>query len=72
MIFGHGIHECIGRDIGLATFCGMVGPLFALPRLRRARGRQGMIQLGERDLYPEHNYPQHLWVRFDPRWLPRR
>jgi len=72
MLFGHGIHECIGREIGLATLCGMTAPLFALPRLRRARGNAGMIQFGTRGLYPEQNYPQHLKVRFDPRWLPAR
>ena len=66
MLFGHGIHWCIGRDVGVATLVGMVRPLFALDRLHRAWGRRGMIQSGPRGEHPAQDYPQHLLVAFDP------
>jgi len=67
MIFGHGEHFCVGDGVGMDTLTGMAQPLFALERLRRVRGRRGMLQSGARGRYPHQNYPAHLIVRFDPR-----
>ena len=66
MLFGHGLHECIGREVGVATLVGMAQPLFALEGLRRAWGRRGMIQQGTKGEHPAQSYPQHLMVGFDP------
>ena len=64
MLFGHGLHECIGRGVGMATLTGMAQPLFALPGLRRAPGRAGSLRDGPLGEFPAQNYPQHLGVLF--------
>ena len=64
MLFGYGRHSCIGRDIGLAMLTGMAVPLFGLEGLRRARGRLGRLRNGEIGVFPDQNYPRHLFVRF--------
>jgi cytochrome P450 len=64
MMFGHGIHWCIGRELGLAVLTGGAIPLFAHEGVRRARGRQGRLRNGPAGEFPEQNYPQHLCVTF--------
>lgn len=42
--FGHGMHECFGRQIAQAQIPTIVMQLMRLPNLRRAPGRQGRIR----------------------------
>lgn len=70
LLFGHGIHECIGRDLGVAMLVGMAEPIFALPGLRRVRGRDGRLRKGPRGAFPAQHYPQHLIARFDLEGAP--
>jgi cytochrome P450 len=65
MIFGYGLHACMGEGIGLQLLAGMALPLLALPGLRRAHGRAGRLRFGEVGRYPEENYPQHLLVCYE-------
>jgi cytochrome P450 len=65
MLFGHGLHECIGRGVGIATLTGMLQPLFALPGLRRAPGSAGTLRDGPLGKFPAQDYPRHLGVYFD-------
>jgi cytochrome P450 len=65
MLFGHGLHECIGREVGMTTLVGMALPLFARPGLRRAPGKAGDLRAGPADEFPAQNYPQHLGVLFE-------
>lgn len=65
MIFGYGLHACMGEAIGLQLLAGMAMPLLALPGLRRARGGAGRLRFGEVGRYPDENYPQHLLVCYE-------
>jgi len=65
MIFGHGLHACIGQAIGLQLLAGMAQPLFALSGLRRVSGHAGRIRYGKIGTYPAQNYPQHLLVSYE-------
>lgn len=58
MVFGHGIHRCIGEAIARVQIAECVRALFALPGLRRAPGAAG--RLTRRGAFPEH-----LRVDFD-------
>lgn len=62
MMFGHGLHWCFGRDVGMDMLLGMAQPLFVLPKLRRAPG--GQLLSGRKGRFPEQNHPRSLRVRF--------
>jgi len=59
MLFGHGLHWCLGAFIAEAQITQTLKQLVARKNLRRAKGPSGKLQhLG--------SFPQHLMVEFDP------
>ena len=59
LVFGHGIHKCIGALLARVQTAECLRVLFSKPGFRRAAGRQGRLQrLGP--------YPEKLMVEFDP------
>lgn len=57
LIFGHGLHWCVGAFIAEAQITQTFKPLVAQPRLRPVSGKLGQLQrLGQ--------FPAHLWVEF--------
>lgn len=58
LVFGHGIHWCIGSAIARVQIAEAFRVLFSRPNVRRARGRPG--RLTRRGAFPEH-----LHVAFD-------
>ena len=59
LIFGHGIHKCIGALLARVQTAECLRALFSKPGFRRAAGRAGKLQrLGP--------YPEKLMVEFDP------
>ncbi|WP_311031378.1 cytochrome P450 [Mesorhizobium koreense] len=64
LVFGHGIHQCIGAAIARVQIAECFRSLFLKPGLRRADGRAGRLtRLGA--------YPESLVVCFDPAPLSR-
>jgi cytochrome P450 len=59
LMFGSGLHWCLGKFIAVAQITQTLKPLLVKNRLRRAAGKDGQLQL----LGP---FPQHLIVEFDP------
>lgn len=59
LMFGSGLHWCIGYFIAVAQITQTLKPLLAKNGLRRADGKDGQLQL----LGP---FPEHLIVEFDP------
>lgn len=59
MLFGHGLHECIGAFLARAQITQTMKPLLKRKNLRRASGPAGQMQ---RVLV----FPVHLFVEFDP------
>jgi cytochrome P450 len=59
MLFGHGLHWCLGAFIAQAQITQTLKQLLLRKNLRRAAGPSGKLQhLG--------SFPQHLMVEFDP------
>jgi cytochrome P450 len=58
MLFGHGLHWCVGKLIAEAQIAQTLKPLLLRGNLRRARGADGELAL--LGLFPEH-----LFVEFD-------
>jgi cytochrome P450 len=58
MLFGYGLHWCIGAFIASAQITQTLKPLLVRGNLRRAQGRDGQLQ----KLGP---FPEHLVVEFD-------
>jgi cytochrome P450 len=59
MVFGYGLHWCIGAFLAGAQITQTLKPLLKKRRLRPARGRDGQMQtIG--------TIPEHLIVEFDP------
>jgi cytochrome P450 len=56
--FGHGVHQCFGLQINLATLHLMVKPLLKRRNLRRAPGRAGRLQ-------KQRAFASTLFVEFD-------
>lgn len=44
LMFGHGVHKCLGQQLALAIIARMFLALFRQPGLRRAPGRYGRMQ----------------------------
>ncbi|XHC00237.1 cytochrome P450 [Nitratireductor sp. ac15] len=64
MVFGHGIHQCIGAAIARIQIAECFRALFSKPGLQRAGGKDGRLKrLGA--------YPESLTVCFDPAPLSR-
>lgn len=57
--FGHGLHECFGRQMNEATLHRMLKPLLTQPSLRRASGAAG--RLSKNGIFSDR-----LVVRYDP------
>ena len=52
LLFGHGPHFCIGKELAIAQISGVFGELFGQSNLRRARGKEGRLRyLG---FFPRH------------------
>jgi len=58
MLFGVGLHWCIGAFIAEAQITQTLKALLLRPGLRRAKGKAGQLEL-------IGNFPGHLWVEFD-------
>ena len=59
LVFGHGIHKCVGALLARVQTAECLRALFSKPGFRRAAGREGRLQrLGP--------YPEKLMVEFDP------
>jgi cytochrome P450 len=63
MLFGFGVHSCVGVVIAEAQILQTMKALLKCPNLRRARGRKGRMEwLGQ--------FPGRLWVQFDAKPSP--
>lgn len=62
MSFGYGRHRCLGEHIGQVLVHTMTRELLALPRLRRAKGKEGRIR--NRGLQ-EASFPESFVLEFD-------
>ena len=60
MLFGYGLHRCIGAPLAEAQITQTFKPLLQLPKLRRALAREGKLQrIGP--------FPERLVIEFDRR-----
>ena len=59
IIWGYGMHTCFGAAINQAVIPAILKPLLARPKLRRAPGAAGQIDLGGTP------HPQHFHLEFD-------
>jgi cytochrome P450 len=58
LLFGYGLHRCIGAPIAEAQIVQTLKPLLRQRGLRAAPGRRGKLQT----IGP---FPEHLFVQFD-------
>ena len=63
MIFGDGMHKCLGLQIGKMLMTEAARAVLKLPNVRRAAGPAGHIQRGSG--LPGGGYPAHLMFDFD-------
>ena len=63
VMFGQGMHECLGREIGTILMAEAARPILRLPGLRRAPGAAGQLRMG--DGFPFQFYPGHMVLEFD-------
>ncbi len=59
MLWGHGMHTCLGAQINQAVIPAILKPILVLDNLRRAEGDAGQI---DTDGTP---FPVHLHLQFD-------
>ncbi len=64
IMFGEGMHRCLGEQVGKIMLTETARAVFRLPGLRRAKGAAGKIQRGTG--LPAGSYPMHLIFDFDP------
>jgi cytochrome P450 len=64
LLWGRGVHLCFGDRINHALLPAMLMPLLALPRLRRAAGNAGQIDMRLDGL--ETPFPRHFIVEWGP------
>jgi cytochrome P450 len=63
VLFGEGMHQCLGREIGKILLTESARAVLKLPNLRRAPGATGQIVPGSG--LPGSSYPAHLIFEFD-------
>jgi cytochrome P450 len=59
LLWGYGLHTCFGAHINQAMIPAILKPLLKSPGLRRAKGKQGLIDMAGTP------FPAHLVVEFD-------
>lgn len=59
LMFGHGVHNCVGQHMSIEQLTSLFAVLFALPALARAPGALGRTQMAG-------PFPHRLEIRFGP------
>lgn len=63
VMFGQGMHECLGKKIGKILVAEAVRPVLALKNIRRVKGKAGGLLPGTG--IPAQFYPGHMVLEFD-------